>query len=197
MDTLISKEAKTEATLIHAIKDRWSPRAFAAKPIGDEELQNMLEAARWAPSSMNEQPWRFIYAHKGEPAHQQIVDTLMSGNQTWAQHAPLLIVTIIKTTFDRNGAPNRSAQHDLGLAIGNLTIQGTADGLSFHHMGGVHFDQLAEAFAITDGYEPVTVIAAGYQGDPDTLTDELKSRELAPRKRLTVDEFAGHGKFIR
>lgn len=193
----IAKPAKTEASLIDPIKDRWSPRAFSNEPISNETLLNLLEAVRWAPSSMNEQPWRLIYARKGEAAHEQIVEALMPGNQTWAKAAPLLLVTIVKTTFDRNGALNRTAQHDLGLAIGNMTIQGTAEGIGFHQMGGVNLDQLSEAFSIPKGFEPVTVIAAGYFGEPDQLPEDLKARELAERKRLRVEEFAGHGEFIQ
>ncbi|MFH6982607.1 nitroreductase family protein [Marinoscillum luteum] len=194
---LEAKEAKTQYDILREIKDRWSPRAFAPEPIDTKTLNTLFEAMRWASSSMNEQPWRVIYAHKGEEAHKKIVDALMPGNQIWAEQAPVLMVNLVKKTYTRNGAPNKSAHHDLGLAIGNLALQATAEGIGLHQMGGFHKTQLEELFDLPEDYEAVTVIALGYFGDPDQLPEALRNRELEERNRMPIDEFVHHGQFSR
>ncbi len=177
------------------IKKRWSPRAFKSEMISDHELFSMLEAARWAASSMNEQPWRFIYARKGEAAHDQIVSALMDGNKSWAKDAPVLIATVIKTTLTRNNNPNGAAAHDLGLAIGNLSLQATSLGIGVHQMGGFHRDIIREQFDLPEDYAPVTVLALGYFGDADQLPEGLRERELAVRTRKPLEEIAFNGTF--
>lgn len=177
------------------IKKRWSPRAFKSEMISDHELFSMLEAARWAASSMNEQPWRFIYARKGEAAHDQIVSALMDGNKSWAKDAPVLIATVIKTTLTRNNNPNGAAAHDLGLAIGNLSLQATSLGIGVHQMGGFHRDIIREQFDLPEYYAPVTVLALGYFGDADQLPEGLRERELAVRTRKPLEEIAFNGTF--
>lgn len=189
------KTAETAHEVLDLIKLRWSPRAFDSKPIDEATLSTLFEAMRWAPSAMNEQPWRIIYARKGEDAHQKMVETLMPGNQPWAVNAPVLLITLVKKTHSMTGAVNGAARHDLGLAIGNLSIQATHEGISLHQMGGVHLDKLREAFDIPEDYDPVTVIALGYLGDPETLPEDLKARELAKRTRKPIEEFVFHGHF--
>ncbi len=188
-------QASANHKVLDIIQNRWSPRAFSEKTITSETFNTLMEAARWAASSMNEQPWRFIYAFKGEKVFDQIADTLMPGNKPWAEQAPALLITIVKTTFDRNGKPNRNAQHDLGLAIGNLSLQATAEGIGLHQMGGIFLDKIRETFGLPEAYEAVSVIAMGYYGNPDSLTEELKARELATRQRKPITEFAFHGNF--
>lgn len=190
------KTAETDYNVLDLIKQRWSPRAFDSKPIDQHILNTLFEAMRWAASAMNEQPWRAIYAHKGEAAHDKIVEALMEGNQPWARNAPVLMVTLVKKTFNKNGAINSSAHHDLGLAIGNLSIQATQEGISLHQMGGVFHNKLQELFEIPEDYESVTVIALGYLGNPDSLPEALKARELAKRTRKPIEEFAFKGTFI-
>ena len=189
-----SKPANSAFDIHPLIKDRWSPRSFDDRPISEDELNSLLEAMRWAPSSMNEQPWLVVYSFKGEEGHEDLGQLLMEGN-SWARKAPLLLFTFVKTTFDRNGKTNHSAKHDLGLAIGNLSIQATSMGLSLHQMGGIHVDQIKSHFNLAEDVEPVSAIAIGYVGDPDKLDEPLKARELAERKRKPIEEFAFHQDF--
>lgn len=188
----MNKKADTQNPIHDLLAERWSPRAFQQRDIPQTEINSLFEAARWAPSSMNEQPWRFIYAKKGEPAFDKIVDTLMEGNM-WAKEAPLLLVTIIKKNFARNGKSNRVALHDLGLALGNVSLQAQHLGIALHHMGGIFPDKISEAFDLPEDAAPQTVIALGYYGEPEQLNDELKQRELAERKRNPITDFAFHG----
>jgi nitroreductase len=109
----ISKQATTSVPIHELLADRWSPRAFEDKSIDDHTLKSLLEAARWAPSAMNEQPWRFLYAHRGEVAFDQILETFAESNKIWAKHAAALMLTLVKRTYSASGQPNRSAHYDL------------------------------------------------------------------------------------
>jgi nitroreductase len=188
------KNTPTQYPISDLIKDRWSPRSFRQEAISSEQLNSLFEAARWASSAMNEQPWRFIYAHKGEAAFDQIANGLYEGNH-WAKEAPVLIVALVSTTYKRNGQPNGAAFHDLGLAVANLALQATADDLSLHQMGGIDKHYLHTAFGLPEDHEVFTVIALGKRGEPDQLPDPLKERELSARSRKTTNEFAFHGTF--
>lgn len=188
------KYTPTEYPIIDAIKERWSPRSFTDEQVTDGQLHSIFEAARWAPSAMNEQPWRFVYARTGERAFEQIAQALFEGN-SWAKAAPVLIVTLARNTYTRNDKPNGSAQHDLGLAVANLSAQATHEGLSLHQMGGVDKEALRRAFDVPQHFDVVTVIALGKRGNPDDLPENLKERELAERKRRPIEEFAFHGSF--
>lgn len=190
----MEKTATTSFTINELIAQRWSPRSFKETPISDNEIGSLFEAARWAASSMNEQPWRFIYAKKGEEAFDKIAKGLMDGN-AWANQAPLLIATVIKTTMTKNGKPNASAKHDLGLAVGNLSIQATALGLSLHQMGGIYPEVIEEEFDLGEDYKVITLIALGHAGEADQLESPLKERELAERSRKPLNEIAFHGTF--
>lgn len=186
------KKADTHTPIHDLLASRWSPRAFQQKQIPQEEINTLFEAARWAASSMNEQPWRFIYARKGEPAFEKIANTLMEGN-AWAKEAPLLLVTIIKENFAKNGKNNRVALHDLGLAMGNLSIQAEHLGIALHHMGGIYTEKITQAFELPEDATPQTVVAIGYYGDAEQLNGELKQRELAQRERNPINDFAFNG----
>ncbi len=190
-----NKTADTKLEILPAIKNRWSPRAFSDQEVTQDDINILMEAARWAASSMNEQPWRFIYAFKGEEAFDKIASSLMPGNVTWASKAPVLIATVIKTTLDRNGRNNGAAAHDLGLAVGNLSIQATSMGIGLHQMGGFDALVITEQFNLSEEYKPISVIASGYYGDADQLDEGLRARELAPRSRKSLDEIAFHGNF--
>ncbi|WP_421877420.1 nitroreductase family protein [Marinoscillum sp.] len=193
--TAYNKETPTDHAILNVIKNRWSPRSFSDESITQDTLERLFEALRWAPSAMNEQPWRIIVGRKGDSAYQRMFESLMPGNQPWAAKAPVLLTTLIKKTYTRNGAPNGSAKHDLGLAIGNLSAQATHEGLGLHQMGGFNRSQLAELFNLPEDYEPVTVIALGYPGNPDQLTEDLRARELAPRNRKELNEIIYYGDF--
>ena len=176
---------------VHAlITKRWSPYSFASRSVPDEDLRSLFEAARWAPSSYNEQPWNYIVAKKENPEEfQRLLSCLVEGNQVWAKAAPVLALGIAKLRFARNDQPNRAAIHDLGLAAGNLVVEATARGLWVHQMIGILPDKAREIYAIPEGYEPLTGIAIGYAGDPKALPEGLRERDLARRSRKPLKEF--------
>jgi nitroreductase len=181
------KPAVTRYPVHPLIRDRWSPRAFAGRPVDRETLGSLLEAARWAPSCFNEQPWSFIVAPQGDPAFERILRCLTPGNQAWAQNAPVLMVSLARTTFASNGQPNRHAWHDVGAATAQLTLQATSLGLSVHPMAGIDRDCIRAEFALPDGVEAVAGIAVGWAGDPEALPERLREREAAPRERKSLD----------
>lgn len=170
------------------IAQRWSPRSFSPQPVPNEHLMSLFEAARLAPSSFNEQPWRFIYVTSASPVrHAELISCLSSSNQVWAVNAPLLIVALAKKHFTINGNVNRHALHDVGLAVGNLSIQATHLGLGVHQMGGFSAERLMRLFPIPDEYEAVSVIAVGYRDTADKLPDELRHKETASRQRHPLE----------
>jgi nitroreductase len=153
-----------------------------------DQLLSLLEAARWAPSSYNHQPWRFIVATKDDiTEYNRLLSTLVEFNQGWAKNAPVLILAVAKLHFD-DGKLNRHAFHDIGLALENLIIQATSLGLSTHQIAGFQADLARKEYGIPNEYEPATVITVGYAGDPQSLPDGLRERELAPRVRKTLKE---------
>lgn len=186
------------ATNTHPIHDlirlRWSPRAFDARPVEKTKLLSLLEAARWAPSSYNEQPWAFIVGTKDQPAeYAKVLDCLIEFNQGWAKAAPVLMLTVAHSNFVKNGSPNRHAGHDVGLAMGQLAVQATADGLVVHQMAGILPDVARAKFGIPADWEVMAGVAIGYPGDVNSLPDMLKERELAPRERKALDSFVFSG----
>lgn len=192
----MQKAAKTEFPIHDLIRLRWSPRAFADRPVEPEKLGSLFEAARWASSSFNEQPWAFLVATRDDPERfARLLSVLMEGNIAWAQHAPVLMLSVAKLNFERSGKPNRHAFHDVGQAIANLILQATALGLYAHQMAGFHVDKAREVFAIPKGWEPVAAIALGYPGEPDLLPAPLRDRELAPRTRKPLQEFVFAGRW--
>lgn len=186
MNTTTEAPARTTLPVLPEIASRFSPRAFSDTPLEGHVLELVLEAARLAPSSMNEQPWRFLVTRRGEEPHDRLVSTLMDGNRPWADRAPVLMLCMVRTHFTRNGAPNVHARHDLGLAIGQLSVQATALGLGLHQLGGFHADHARKAFQVPEAFDLVSVIALGYPGDPSELPEHLRQRELvrSPRKPL-------------
>ena len=184
-----AKPAVTRYPVHPFLRDRWSPRAFADHSVDRETLGSLLEAARWSASRNNEQPWRFIVARKeDEAAFQRILGCLVPSNQVWAQRAPVLMISLARTTFERDGKPNRHALHDVGLATAQLTLQAMALGLRAHPMAGIEVDRIRSEYALPDDVEPVAGIAIGWPGDPDSLPDKLRERELASRERKGLDE---------
>jgi nitroreductase len=182
------KHAPATPGVIEVILERWSPRAFADKPVSKEDLRKIFEAARWAASSYNEQPWRFFLGRKGDGTYQKIFDSLVEFNQSWARSAPVLILSAAAKNFAHNGAPNNHALHDTGAATGYLSLQATALGLHTHSMAGFDRDKARAAFDIPDSYQIGAVTALGYLGDVDNLPEGLLERELAPRERKPLSE---------
>ncbi len=176
---------------VHAlIAERWSPVGFANRSVPPAELRSLLEAARWAPSAYNEQPWAYIVATREEPeAFAQLLGCLVPGNQTWARRAPVLMIGLARTRLARNDKPNRHALHDLGQASALLSVEATARGLQVHQMGGILPGAIASAYDLPQGVEAVTALAVGYPGDPDTLPDALAARDASPRDRAPQRAF--------
>ena len=188
------KTAATQYPVHELIHKRWSPRAFSVQAVDPEILQSLFEAARWAPSSSNEQPWAFLVGIKREGnTFQRILGTLVDANQVWAKQAPVLVIAVSELAFARNGQPNRNAFYDTGAAVAHLTAEATSRGLSVHQMAGFDPRKAVEAFAIPNGWEPISVFALGYEGDPQTLPETLREPELAPAKRKPLHEFVMSG----
>ncbi|MDR3625745.1 MAG: nitroreductase family protein [Ignavibacteriaceae bacterium] len=178
------------------LKKRYSPRAFADKNIEPDKITGLLEAARWSPSSMNGQPWRFIVAEKNDASDfNNLLSVVNEHNQVWAKNAAALILTIVKLDFDFNGQLNIHALYDLGNAVANLTFQATSENLFVRQMGGFYPEKARKVFSIPEGYQPVSILAIGYKGNPEMLPEDLKIREKAVRIRKGLDEIAFTGKF--
>jgi nitroreductase len=195
MNSMSVKIPKPDHPIHDLILHRWSPRAFANRPVELEKLFSLFEAARWAASSANEQPWSFVVAtHADTAAFEGLASCLNPGN-SWAKNAPVLALSIVKLNFTHSGGPNRTAWHDVGLAVGNLSVEATSLGLHLHQMAGINSDTARQVCEIPETHAPVAMIAIGYLGDPSTLNDELKKREEAPRHRKPIREFVFSGKF--
>ncbi len=191
----MSRIAPTEHPVHEIIRARWSPRAFADKAIPAEVLRSLFEAARWAPSSSNEQPWAFAVATRDEvEAHSRILSTLVEFNQVWAKHAPLLGIAVSALSF-RNGNANRNAFYDTGAAMAYLTVEATTRGLFVHQMAGFDHRKASEVLSIPTGWEPIAAFVVGYPGDPQNLPETLREREMAERTRKPLKEFVMSGKW--
>jgi nitroreductase len=187
----MQKPAITQVSINDTIANRWSPRAFdASKPVSREQVIALLEAARWAPSCFGDQPWRFLVWNKAADASawQQAFDCLADSNKTWVIHAPVLMLVCADSLFGHNQQPNRWAQYDTGAAAENLVLQASSMGLAAHQMGGFNSDLVREKFNIPAQYTPMAMLCVGYEGDANNLPDELKTRELAERKRKPLGE---------
>lgn len=184
----MEKTANVEHEITQAIQNRRSIRAYSEKPVDAEKIHSLLEAARWAPSSMNEQPWRYIVGTKNTEVYNKIFDALADSNKTWAKQAPVLLVSLAKKTHVRNGAPNKYALYDTGAANVLLCVEAGSLGLYTHQMGGFEADKIKKSFELSDDFEVATIIAVGYQGNADELPEPLRERELAPRERYKQEE---------
>lgn len=191
----MEKKAKTNFPVHQILQNRWSPRAFDGKSIETEKLQRIIEAARWAPSASNEQPWYFIIGSQGDETYQKIFDTLVEFNQLWAITAPVLILAIGKKTSAKTGKTNDWFKYDVGQAAAHLTFQASFEGLFVHQMGGFDAVKATELFLIPDDFEALTTIALGYQGDYTVLHPNQQKMELAHRERKNTGEFVFSNKF--
>jgi nitroreductase len=190
------KKALTDYPIHEFLADRWSPYAFQDRPVSEADLCSLFEAARWAASSYNEQPWSYLVATKENPdLFQQLLSCLVEANQIWAKDAPVLALGIVSLKFARNQQDNRAAVHDLGLATGNLVVEATARGIYVHQMIGILPDRARSLFEIPDDFEVWTSLAIGYRGDPMTLPEALRERDRTPRTRKPLAQFVFSGKW--
>jgi nitroreductase len=187
----MEKPAETTYSIEPLIARRWSPRAFDERPVEPEKLRSLFEAARWAPSSNNEQPWRFLTAtkHTNRADYDKLFSCLFEGNSKWVFRAPVLMLSVASLVFEDGGKPNRHGMHDTGMAVENLVLQATALGLQVHQMAGYDVEKARRECQIPSGFEPVAMIAVGYPGDPAVLPDYLRERELKPRERQPIEDF--------
>jgi nitroreductase len=189
----MSKRVETRYAVLPALADRWSPRSFDPREPEPEKLQSIFEAARLAPSAHNTQPVRFLVVRRSdEETHAKLFACLSDGNRVWAHSAPLLVLAcVMRQRFSQERAafvPYPHAMHDLGLAVMSMILQAQALGIHCHPLAGFDPEQAQSAFAIPALFEPAVVIATGYLGDPDTLPDGLRAREVGPRTRRPLEE---------
>jgi nitroreductase len=184
------KHAPARDGVLPIFHQRWSPRSFSDREVAPEDLTRVFEAARWAASSYNEQPWRFLVGTRNSTAYNKILDSLIEFNQLWAKTAPVLILGVAKTQFSHNDSPNRVALYDLGAAASYLTLQAASLGLPTHQMAGFDPAAALKAFDVPEGYVAGAVIALGYQGEPAALPNEqMVKQEVAPRQRKALKDF--------
>jgi nitroreductase len=190
------KQATPDHPIHELIARRWSPYALAERPVSDDDIRSLFEAARWAASSYNEQPWSYIVATKANMAEfERLLSCLVEGNQPWAKTAPVLALGCTSLHFARNNKPNAAAVHDLGLASATLTLEATARGLFVHQMIGILPERARELYGIPEGVQPLTGLAIGYAADPNILPDVYRQRDLAPRQRRPLTEFVFGGQW--
>ena len=190
----MEKPAETQYPIEDILRRRWSPRAFSERSLEPEKLQSLFEAARWAASSFNEQPWNFIVASKQNPEqHARLLSCLVEGNQRWARAAPVLMASVAKLNFEKTGKPNRHAFHDVGLAVQNMIVQATALGLFVHQMAGFSPEKVREIYGVPDGFEPVAAMAIGYGLAADELPEASREFDLGARSRKPVGGFVFEG----
>jgi nitroreductase len=190
----MNRSAPVKYPIHDLLRQRWSPRSFADRDVEPEKLRSLFEAARWAASSFNAQPWHFVIATKNEPeAYERMLSCFVEFNQGWAKNAPVIGISVAKLNFDHEEKPNRHAYHDVGQAAAYLALQAAAEGLQIHQMAGILIDRAREVLAIPAGYDPVSGFALGYPGDPEMLTEKLRERELAPRQRKEATSFVHDG----
>lgn len=192
----MKKTAAVDHPIQNLLAVRWSPYVFSERPVSDEDLRSLFEAARWAPSSYNEQPWRFVVGRRGQgDVHERILQCLVEPNQKWAQKAPVLALGTVVKEFVRNGNPNKAAVHDLGLAVGNLLVEATARGLHVHQMIGLDPEAARTAFSIPMNAEAVTAIAIGYADQTGSGDPALAERDAKTRERRPISDFVFGDRF--
>lgn len=190
------KSAATDHPILQVLAERWSPYGFDDRPVSEADLCSLFEAARWAASSYNEQPWHYLVATRESPLEfERLLTCLVEANQAWARTAPVLVLSIVSLRFAENKQDNRAAVHDLGLAAGNLSVEATARGLSVHQMIGILPDKAREVYGIPEHFEAWTAMAIGYKADPAQLPDALKERDLTPRQRKHLSKFVFTGQW--
>ena len=176
------------------ITDRWSPRAFDKRTVGYDKIHLLFEAAKWAPSARNAQPWRFIFATNEMPDYKVFIDLMSEANQSWATTAPLLVMPLAQVISTYKNRPNRLAFYETGMAVGNLLTQATAMGLMVHQLSGYDEERAKEILVIPTRYEPMSILAIGYKGEPAKLPSDVAAWEKRERTRLEISKFLVQGK---
>jgi nitroreductase len=196
MQTKLQKPAETQYAIHDLITERWSPRAFSSRPVEQDKLLSVFEAARWAASGGNRQPWTFIIASKEDAAlHEKLVSIMTGRNPDWARNAPVLVLSVAQLNPRIPVAGQRYPYYDVGQAAANMAIQAEALGLHVHQMAGFDANKARELFEIPEGYEPLTIIAIGYQGDLEDLPEDLREHERLPRTRKPLSEMVYAGRW--
>jgi nitroreductase len=189
-----AKKASPAYPIQELIADRWSPYCFSDRPVSETDLSSLFEAARWAASSYNEQPWTYIVATRKNPVEfDRLLSCLLPANQAWAKAAPVLAIGVVSLQFAKTKKENRAAVHDLGLASANLVLEATSRGLSVHQMIGLVPEKARELYQIPEHFEAWTAMAIGYKASADEMPAELRERDLAPRQRKPVGQFVFTG----
>ncbi|MBN1333759.1 MAG: nitroreductase family protein [Synergistales bacterium] len=192
----MEKPAVTDYSLLPVIRGRWSPRAFSGKRIPDKELYTLFEAARWAPSCFNDQPWYYVFAAREDHGNfNRILDSLVEKNRIWARNASALAISVARKNFSSRERQNQYAFHDMGLSLMSMMLQAISQGIYIHAMAGFSSEIARESLAIPEGYDPVTALAIGYPGDVDDLPEELRDKELEERYRKPLEEFIFKGEW--
>lgn len=186
------KTANTEFPVLDLIRERWSARSFSGVPIASADLFTLFEAASWAASAMNEQPWRYYYAHRGTEAFTELWQCLMPGNQPWTQQAAVLMAAVAETHYQADGKPNPTALHDVGMANAHMMLQAVSMHIYGHMMGGFDAQKVRAYLSLPEdgSLKPVCIIALGYLAEPEKLPEPFKTRELTPRKRNQIQLFS-------
>jgi nitroreductase len=191
------KHAAADHDVLDLIRERWSPRAFDAnRAVAPADLWRLFEAARWAPSSRNEQPWRFVVADRAlsPDAYAALFGSIRPGNQAWAHAAPVLVLVAVRLTVEQTGELNRHAYYDAGQAVAFLTLQAQSQGLAVRQMEGFDHLQARQVCGVPDAFEPAVMMAIGYPGTPESLTsDKHRELEVTPRRRRKTTEFVFDG----
>ncbi len=192
----MNKTAETTYPIHDLLANRWSPRAFSGESLSKETVGSLLEAARWAASAFNAQPWRFIVATPDDaPEFEKMLACLGEFNQMWAKNASVLMVAVAQNNFEYNGKPNGHAAHDLGQALATLTVQAAAEGLYVHQMAGFSPDKARETYNIPADHVAKTMLVVGKLGDINDLSGPLREREMAPRSRKPLSELVFSGEW--
>ena len=194
-DVEMNGNGRSELRIQQMLKDRYSPRAFSDRDVTDVELELVLEAARWASSSHNEQPWRFLVTRKDQDGHAALLDSLWSMNRSWADKAPILILNMVQRNLAYNDEENYFARHDLGGALAQLTAQATSMGMGLHQLAGFHSDQARQAFQIPEALDVVSVLALGFPGNADMLEEPYRGRELKRTHRRPLKDLVYLGRY--
>ena len=181
---------------IHPVlNERYSPRSFSDRDISDAELELLLEAARWAPSSHNDQPWRFLVTRRGKEGHEALLSALVPFNRAWAASAPVLMLNLVLRDFSYNSEQNHHAWHDMGGALVQLTAQATSMGIGVHQLAGLDAEEARVSFSIPAHIDVVSALALGFPGDPASLPESLVQRELVRSSRKPLSELVSFGAF--